>query len=288
MTPLALADIPHALLLGQSQNVGNWIQLVFLVLVFGASGLGWLFRILKEKHKQKQLQDQRRRLENEALRTGRPVRLDDETLAGTTRVETTGAPPPPPLPQGPQDVKRRLQELAQRRRAELEELRRRAQAGTAQPSAPPAPRPVPQARPVSPQPGYGPAQSPAEIAERRRRQIRAQREAQAHAQAEARAAAARRQQEQQQRAEAEAHTRRRIAAAQQAAESRADSVAPSSQAQPIVPARTAAGGGATRRGIGSAALGAMPPAGTPEGAAAWRQLIVATEVLGTPVGLRDE
>lgn len=77
----------------------QWMQVLAVVIVLGMSGLSALFRKLQEKAAQKRAQEERERRESERLRTGR----------------TAAAPVP-----SPQDLQ------AERRRAQLEELRRRA------------------------------------------------------------------------------------------------------------------------------------------------------------------
>lgn len=100
-------------------NTQNLIQIIAIAIVLGVSGLSWLYRKLREQAALKRIEDERRRRQEELLRTGR------DPLAE----------PAPPDDGG--EERRRQHEIAARREAELQELRRR-QAG-----APIAQRPAP-------------------------------------------------------------------------------------------------------------------------------------------------
>jgi len=121
----------------------NWLKanpqalVIFLVALF--SVLGTVVKQIQEKKEARRIQQERERRKRDALRTG--------------RVEPAASPPSPAA--NPEAARqRRLQELAERRRAQLEEIRRRQQATPAPPPAP-ATRPTPIARtgaPVRPRP----------------------------------------------------------------------------------------------------------------------------------------
>lgn len=118
----------HDLIISQAGNTGNYVQLIVLVLVFGFSALSWVFRKLGEQRAKKRAQDIIEQRKLEALRTGRSVEIvvveDDKEI--------------------------RAREQAARRRAQIEELRRRQQermrAQGSRVSIPPAPPTVPPVR----------------------------------------------------------------------------------------------------------------------------------------------
>jgi hypothetical protein len=124
------------------------IQLIIIALVAGSSGLGWVLRKLKE-HADKRAREQsmdRRKLES--LRTGREMNEEPAAQAGMG---------------GPAPVSQRSQqasEIADRRKRQLEELRKRQLARTQRsdeggggsvfvPPAPSGNRPTPRAMPRS-------------------------------------------------------------------------------------------------------------------------------------------
>lgn len=126
----------------------QWIQVAVWVLLLSLSFLGWLFRMISQKRAESKVMLDRKRREEEMLRTGR---MED----GTPIASASSA----PAPTSADEAKRRLQELAQRRRAELQQAAQRAQ----RPQA---------AGPVAAGPAAGPGQSrpglsPAEEARRR-------------------------------------------------------------------------------------------------------------------------
>lgn len=92
-------------------NNPNYIQLIILLLFVGFSVVSWVIRKLQEQSQVRRIQTERERRELEMLRTGRA--LEPET---------------PPVATGADSD--RLRDLAARRQAQLQELRRRAQERT--------------------------------------------------------------------------------------------------------------------------------------------------------------
>jgi hypothetical protein len=133
-----LSTIPF---IAQSGSTQNWLQLIMLLVVFGGSFLSWMAKKLSEKAEQKRRQDALERRQAEALRTGRPV----PEAAPAAAPETD-----------------RQRELAARRQAQLQELRRRQQerarkgAATGRPAGP-----TPPAMPQRPQAGVRAPRGPA-------------------------------------------------------------------------------------------------------------------------------
>lgn len=116
-----------------------WIKLIVFILLISGSTLSWILKQLAEQKKQKQAKEAAQRRVENMLRTGR---ADDEIATSNVAPGSSQADPLAP-PTTHADARRRLQELAERRQKQLEELRRR-QAATSgsQPSAPPTVRPV--------------------------------------------------------------------------------------------------------------------------------------------------
>jgi len=98
--------VTPALYILQLGNQQNYIQFIVLILIFGFSAISWIFRKLSEQAAKKRAQEllEQRRLE--ALRTGRSA---PEAVAAAD------------------DPEARAREQAARRRAQIEELRRRQQ-----------------------------------------------------------------------------------------------------------------------------------------------------------------
>ncbi|MCC6428435.1 MAG: hypothetical protein IT435_16655 [Phycisphaerales bacterium] len=116
----------------------QYIQLLIIVLFVGASGIGWVLRKVGEQAQKRAMEQEIQRRRLEALRTGKDVsEIPAEPTAAT---EQPGRPAPAGSPM----------DIAQRRRLQLEELRRRqaqrtrGSVGTPSvPGAPSRPRPVP-------------------------------------------------------------------------------------------------------------------------------------------------
>ena len=120
------------------------IQIAVFALIFGGSALSWLFRKLAEKSKQRDQTMQQQRQTEETLRTGRFEN-------GRAQAATQAA----PLPTSTDEARRRLQEIATKRRAQLERAARGepSPASAPAPAAPPSRSPVPppaRARPLKP------------------------------------------------------------------------------------------------------------------------------------------
>lgn len=100
----------------------NNLQLIIFLVVIGFSALQWIARKLQEQAAIKKAQEARARARLEALRTGRPDTSDDESSPPTS----------------PDDaVRDRLQELAERRRRQIEAMRRQQGQSTQTAGSPP-------------------------------------------------------------------------------------------------------------------------------------------------------
>lgn len=193
---------------GGGGGFAQYIQVAVWVLLLSLSFLGWLLRVIAQKRAESKVIQERKRREEEMLRTGRGM-----TEQG---VEVQMA--PPPTVQSPtatvasaDEAKRRLQELAQRRRAELQQMAERARQGGGS-AAPPAPSGGPA---TGPRPGMSPAE------QARRRAAQQQKAAKARAAEQARQhrdRAAQTAQAQAQRARAEQERARREQAEREAAQ----------------------------------------------------------------------
>jgi hypothetical protein len=298
-------------LLAQS-GPGNWwqnpalIKGLFWAALIGVSVLGTIIKKANEAKQKRNADLARRRREDDALRTGRPVVDNSDTGEFPTIRETTpaGAPSQAARQSNAEDARKKLQELAERRRRELAEMMRRAQQGQAgapasasRPSAPamgappsaPLPRPQqPAARPIRTQPIQTPQakarpiqtqtiQTQAaqrrgagqDVDARRRREADANRQASIGAQAR------------QDATEAEEARREAIGlAARRTAESKTESAY-------AIPAERAVGAGATGMNVG-AALAKVGAGGKGASAAEWRKAIVLSELLHRPVGMRED
>jgi hypothetical protein len=126
-------------------NWQNLLQIAPFAVLIGFSLLNWLVRKLREQAELKKIEAERRRREVEALRTGRGGGEPSPTAVAEARQEGAAT-------QSDAQARARLEELAARRRAQLEELRRRQQqrrtgaTGTTAPQGPTPQAPVPQTR----------------------------------------------------------------------------------------------------------------------------------------------
>jgi hypothetical protein len=275
-------------------NLGNYIQLLVLLLVFAASAIGWVWRKYQEQREIQRIERDRERRRMEGYRTGK---FDTDVAPTTFGVDTQQpkptmqAPGSPTIPAGgtaaptAEDVKRRLAELAERRRAELEALRKRGQSGAPAPAAPAAPAPTrvpvqPAQQPVQPvaQPRPQPRQQPQPVAPSRPAQQRrtlspqqAEAERRKRAAAQARAEDEERRRREQERSDQEAHEAREAAF-------RRVAQAGETEAVPAKPAVATVGG----------ALAGLGPVDSAEQAAQWRRAILMMEVLSPPVSARED
>lgn len=271
----------------------QWVHLIIILIVASMSVIGWIVRRVREYQIQQQARMEQQRRREHALRTGRTELDDAESLAPQViAMQRSGTAAPPRGSESIHDeARRRLQELAQKRRAELEAMARRA-AGQAE-SPPTSPRPPTAAqRPAAPRPATRPVRPaapgpggafPAPIGRAESDAAEARRRAEKKARAEA----ARRQALAEQAEERRAATEARAA---QEARSRAESAG---AAAPTV-ALEAEAGGPRRPPAGAGAGPALPALGRLSagigGAGAmdqWRRAIVMLEVLGPPPGLRE-
>lgn len=181
---------------GGGGGFAQYIQVAVWVLLLSLSFLGWLVRVLAQKRAESKVLQERKRREEEMLRTGRGM--------SEQGVEVQMA--PPPAVQSPtstvasaDEAKRRLQELAQRRRAELQQMAERASQGSA--------AGAPQGPAAGPRPGMSPAE------QARRRAAQQQKAAKARAAEQAR--------QHRERAAQSAHAQQQRARAEQEREARA-------------------------------------------------------------------
>ncbi len=93
----------------------QWVQLIILAIFAGLSGRGWLYRKMREQQALKRIEDERRRREEEILRTGRDPVARPQTAEAVAE-------------------QRRVQEIVARREVELRELRRRQSGGAPRPA----------------------------------------------------------------------------------------------------------------------------------------------------------
>jgi colicin import membrane protein len=253
----------------------SWQQIIniaIIVIVFGASALGWAVKQFGEYQAAKRAKAEALRRREQMLRTGRaderaPTLLDEDRAAAQLS---------PGAPSQHDDARRRLIELAQKRQAQLAEMARRAAGGgqTASPPAMPTPRPMPVSRGGSPRPAVGPGQvragsgQPMVSADEQRRR----------AEKRAKAEAARKRSEAQARQQAAADAEDREAATRRAAAERA---------REAEEAATAEGTGRRTNvaaAIGNLRLGAGSAQGNLE---RWRNAMILTEVLGPPLAMRE-
>lgn len=182
--------------------IQNYIPFIFLGVVLLGGVFKWVIQMLQEQAAQKRAQEREERARLEALRTGRAANQGPAPIAADPAASS---------------AQRRLQELAERRRRQLEELKAKQAASRApEPSAVSRPvpaTPIPQSAPKAPEPARATEQRRQEAARRLERQ---RAEANRRKEAERRAAAM----EESSRRVAEEHARERarVEAARQANE----------------------------------------------------------------------
>ena len=148
----------------------QWIRYAIWAIIIGITVLSWLMRFIAQKRQEAQAKAARRRREEEVLRTGRSE--DGSPVSTTAHTVLTAG------PAGHDEARRRLQEIAQRRRAELEQMARQQQPRQAPPAvAPPMARPAPavarparQPAPSRPAPSVPTTQRPVRQDQRRKKQ----------------------------------------------------------------------------------------------------------------------
>ncbi len=266
--------------------MGNqqWVHLVIILLVVSMSVLSWLYRQFKayQSNQAGKVAAQRRR--EQVLRTGR---ADEPSVAV----------PPARGVSVHDDARKKLMELAARRKAQLEEMARRAAAGGGVGSAPrptaPLPAPVRRA-PAAPSPKRPiarPAQQP--TPPQPVRGVPSQRQRQAELEQ------ARRRQELRARAEATRQRAERERAAREQAQTAAGTTitttepnqpaeGPGIEASQISDAGVVGQPRSTARSqLAATIAGLKMGANTPRAAAeAWRRAIVMTEILGPSIAMR--
>ena len=118
--------------------MGNWIQILIILLAVGGPVLGRALQAIDKKQKARQRQKDIEARELEALRTGRSTTEVQTLSTQATRPARAGnAPRPAPAGSaGPtataRNATQRMQELARKRQQQLEELRRRQRAAQQQ------------------------------------------------------------------------------------------------------------------------------------------------------------
>ncbi len=139
--------------------MGNWLNLLIILVAVGGPVLGRVLQEVDKKRKVRQALKDREARELEALRTGR---VSTEVRTGTTRPAppanaSRSRPTPAPIPTAtttPRSATQRMQELARRRQEQLDELRRRQQAARQRAAGkPPTPASQPTSRQRASQPG---------------------------------------------------------------------------------------------------------------------------------------
>lgn len=260
---------------GGGGQLHNYLHLIVVIIALSAGAIGAVLKKLAEQRAIRNQKLARERQRETMLRTGR---LDEGHQPAPQQAFEAQMAPPPPLPNiVPEDeARRRLQELAQRRRAELAEMARRAQAGTPVPPPPPPTaipnRQPPFAPPSRPQHTQPPvlSQRSEEDLRRARNQAAKQRAAQEKAARKA-AAQAERQREQE--------LRRRQQREREEAQREADEVPHMPRTMPgavpgVAPTGQARPGTRTTLGAGSAEE--------------WRRAFITAELLKPPLALRED
>lgn len=269
----------------------NYIQIIVIVLAVSASAIGALLKKLAEQRAVRNQKLARERERETMLRTGR-VDEQREQREAEFSAQTSAPPLPNIVPED--EARRRLQELAQRRRAELAEMARRAQSGGgagAPPTAPTPPIVQPGMRrsapppvqtksehrsspPLPTRPGMLTQQSEQDI---RRARAQAGKDKAARDKAARKAAAQadrQRELERRQRAEREREEERRAA----------DEVPHLARERSIEQTQIS---GSAPRGTAAARATALR-IGTPTTPEEWRRAIILMELLNPPLALRED
>ncbi len=304
-------------ILAQSGSGGtNWVPWTKVLIVGAALAIGfvqWLMKTLRQQKAKKDALRKREMAREQMLRTGRP----DPSMLGTDAIgrdamgralaDQTPQAPPTQVPMQGQvmvstdDAKRRLQEIAAKRRAELERLAQSTGGGGGAggggntghaPNAPPIRRPMPaQSMPTPQRQMNAPIDLAGQREDENRRKAANQKAARKAAEAEQRKQAAKakvRAKEAKIRAnEAEQSDYQEQLAMESRRAASAASGAASTQAASF--AGAAAAPGPNSRGLSSldAALARTATTAGPV-AADWRRAFVLSELLGAPVSERRE
>lgn len=290
---------------GGGGGLGNWLsprnlQAAFWIAFVLISVLGTVIKKANEQRLKRQAEQDRRRREEDALRTGRPAVED----AQTTEIEALGgkrSTSQSARQATAEDARRKLQELAERRRSELAQVMRRAQqGGRAGSPAPPSPRPTPPT--IVPPPAQIPRQRPQPQPQQKQRpqpaphrrppatqqlgpqgsdlDARRRREAQSNREASNRAAARERAGDAETaRLDAIERVARGALSAEQAIES--------AYSIPGAGRGNAPGPGAASSSVATA-LARVGTGTQTTSASEWRKAIVLSELLHRPVGMRQD
>lgn len=278
-------------ILGQSGGglpIAQFLKLGVFALILLFSFIGWATKKAKEKRQQREAEMNRRRAQDEGLRTGRipPMSANMGTPSGSTPARV----PSTLQPSIEDEAKRRLAELAARRRRELAEMMKNSGGGSAsQTASTPSRTPPPTARPpmsrTAPpqeQPINRPQQSPRAPQQKRPASIEQQQRAQRDRVLNEKAArdnALRKKAEREELARQQRESA--LARAEREREQREADEVPhmrhDAAAQPVPSPAMARMNAAAANAGGSNALGAD-----------WRKAIVMAELLNRPLALRHE
>ncbi|MDQ7013110.1 MAG: hypothetical protein Q9O74_04355 [Planctomycetota bacterium] len=156
--------------------MGNWFNLVIILVAVGGPVLGRVMQEVDKKRKARQKQKDAEARELEALRTGR---VSTEVRAGAIspprastqprRTQSARTLPTSPTTPAARNATQRMQELARKRQEQLNELRRRQQAARQRAAGkPPTPagQPASRQRTAQPRPTAAPAQKHAPLAQK--------------------------------------------------------------------------------------------------------------------------
>lgn len=272
---------------GGGGNLSNYLHLIVVIIALSAGAIGTILKKLAEQRAIRNQKLSRERQRESMLRTGRQDEAHQQTAQRSFEAQTSSPALPNMVPED--EARRRLQELAQRRRAELAEMARRTQAGSPIPPPPPTPAPQPARQrptghsPFAPPPAQPmhPRQSPPQVLTQRseedlrraRNQAAKQRAAQEKAARKA-AAQAERQREQE--------LRRRQQRDREETQREADEVPHLPRRMPDEVVADAARTQARPTGAaGRTALGMTT-------AEDWRRAFITAELLKPPLSMRED
>lgn len=119
-----MSVLPHILAQSGGPQWQSYIQLLVVALFLLSSVFGWLFKRMKEQREKREAEALRRRLQEETLRTGRP-------MSASMSAQPSASPSSTLQPSIEDEAKRKLAELAARRRRELAEMMKQSGGGGA-------------------------------------------------------------------------------------------------------------------------------------------------------------
>ncbi|MBY0311627.1 MAG: hypothetical protein K2W85_06130 [Phycisphaerales bacterium] len=117
-----MSVLTHILAQAGGPQLQQYIHLFVVVLIMLSSVFGWLFKRMKEQREKREADALRRRLQEETLRTGRP-------MSASMSAPPTASPSSTLQPSIEDEAKRKLAELAARRRRELAEMMKQSGGG---------------------------------------------------------------------------------------------------------------------------------------------------------------